>query len=583
MKARAQQRFMPLVVLAAGLLMPCLGIGQTLVQARVVDASSGEAIPFCTVLVKGEKQGVLTNSDGAFQLVAPSASDSLVLAFMGYGTRGVSVGSVLRDPVIRLTASGIELRPLEVTLNDRLYRLMAESGKRMRKRNAYRGKLYFEMETRTAKQAVEVVEAYYNATFNGALIEALDLKNGRIGMAPVGGHYFVNLNTTKAIAQLDVARDNGSFPGTPFQGSTKEVRKHFDLTLEGVQSGATPLYRIRFVPHVDDGTRFTGTAWLDTATLAPHRIELACNDCGKYPFIPLWEGPKLDSVQLHFTQDFTQRDGRAELDVITLDYTLRYSSERRDDVIQSRGVMHVFDRGGAFILPLFDYDTRHHDYRKITFLPYDSAFWVGAPGLLRTDQQQRDLDFFATHGTLLGHGRDLPFNARFFESNYAFWAADKRIGMKNSFARKYYDEELKHPQHAAAPAASQVELHAQLFLAMDTVNGTLRTFSATVFDGFKSYWLIPEEPETDCYINLFFDLCEMERMRMMEQLAGVNDVELARRIHRESTKEMERTGERYRKECSLGHDLKALTRWNTVVMDALHIDNMAMFGLKPAP
>lgn len=67
---------------------------------------------------------------------------------------------------------------------------------------------------------------------------------------------------------------------------------------------------------------------------------------------------------------------------------------------------------------------------------------------------------------------------------------------------------------------------------------------------------------------------------MMEQLAGVKDVDRARSIHREATKEMERTTERYRKECSLGHDRKALTRWNTVVMDALHIDNMALFGLK---
>ena len=564
-------------------LFPSFTSAQVLVQARVVDAFSGEAIPFCTVVVKGEKQGVLTNSDGAFQLWATSPNDSLTLAFMGHGTRTVSVGSVLNDPVIRLTASGIELRPLEVTRNDKLYRLMAESGQRLRKHHRYHSKLYFELETHSAGQAVEVVEAYYNATFDGPLIEGLDLKNGRIGMAPVDGRYFVSLNTTKAIAQLDVARDMGSFPGTPFQGSAKEVRKHFDLTLEGVQAGATPLYRIRFAPRVNDGTRFTGIAWLDTATLAPHRIELTCSDCSRHPFIPLWEGPKLDSVQLHFTQGFALHNGRPELDLVTLDYTLRYTSERRDDVIRSTGVMHVFDRGGAFILPLFDYDAAQDDYRKITFLPYDSAFWTNAHGLLRTDQQQRDLDFFATHGNLVGHGRELLKQARFFESNYAFWAADKRIGMKHSFARKYYDEELKHPQRSVAPAASQVELKAQLFLAMDTANGTLRTFSATVFDGFKSYWLIPEEPETDCYINLFFDLCEMERRRMMERLAGVNDVAQARRIHHEATKEMERTTERFRKECSLGHDRKALARWNTIVKDALYIDNMALFGSKSAP
>lgn len=177
---------------------------------------------------------------------------------------------------------------MKVTRNDRLYRLMAESGKRLRKRNTYRSKLYFELETHSAGQAVEVVEAYYNASFDGTRIEALDLKSGRIGMAPVEGHYFMSLNTTKAIAQLDVARDNGSFPDTPFQGNAKEIRRHFDLTLEGVQAGAIPLYRIRFAPRTDDGTCFNGTAWLDTATLSPQRIELLCSNCTTHPFSPLW-------------------------------------------------------------------------------------------------------------------------------------------------------------------------------------------------------------------------------------------------------------------------------------------------------
>ena len=175
-----------------------------------------------------------------------------------------------------------------MTRNDRLYRLMAESGKRLRKRNTYRSKLYFELETHSAGQAVEVVEAYYNASFDGTRIEALDLKSGRIGMAPVEGHYFVNLNTTQAIAQLSVAKDNGSFPDIPFQGNAKEIRKYFDLTLKGAQAGTTPLYRTRSAPHSDDGTRFSGIAWLDTATLSPQRIELSCSNCTTHPFCPLW-------------------------------------------------------------------------------------------------------------------------------------------------------------------------------------------------------------------------------------------------------------------------------------------------------
>lgn len=554
---------------------------QVRVKARVTDAATGEPLPYCAVVLTGGGASTLTNEEGWFELNARSPDDTVRMATLGYASVRVRVGDLaLGTATVRLRPSDIELRPLEVTRNDRVYRLLAECGKRLRKHRPYRSKLYFGLGTHCAGREVEMVEAFYNARFDGARIEALDLKNGRIAIAPVDQRYFVNLNTSKAIMRLDVAQANGAFPATPFQGSAKEVRRAFDVTLEGVQPGEAPLYRIRFAPRVEDGTCFSGTSWLDTATLAPRRIELHCTDCHVHPFRPLWEGPQLDSVQLHVTKDFVSVDGSPQLDLVTLDYTLRYRSERRNDVVHSTGVMHPFDRGGAFVLPLFDYDAQQDDYRKITFLPYDSAFWAEAPQLLRTEQQQRALDFLRTNGQLLGHGLELPRHAKFFESNYAFWSAERRIGIKYSFPQRTYDGQGVVTKYGTAPDAVKVELVAQLYLAMDPVGDSLRFHSATVFDGFRSYWLIPGEAETDCYLNLFFDLCEMERRRMAERLQGVTDVEVARRIHAECTRDMERTTERYRRGTALGRDRKALARWNAVVNDALHLDNMKLFGLE---
>jgi hypothetical protein len=66
---------------------------------------------------------------------------------------------------------------------------------------------------------------------------------------------------------------------------------------------------------------------------------------------------------------------------------------------------------------------------------------------------------------------------------------------------------------------------------------------------------------------------------MAAALKGVKDVEQARHIHAEATQQMKRTTERYRRETALGRDRKALARWNSMVKDGLHIDNMALFGL----
>lgn len=573
-----------LLVLGALFAVNCSA--QVLIQGRVIDASTNEPLPYCAVKLLGMVQGTLTNTDGSFRLLAGSEQDSVSVAFLGFATTRARVSDVLRNPLIRLTPSDIELRPLEVTRNDRLYRMMAESGNRMRKRTLHGGKAYFELESRTSGQPVEVMEAFYNARYDGPRVEGLDLKNGRIGIAPVNGNYFISRNTTKAMTMLHLAHPNPVFPATPFQGNAKAVRARYDLTLEGVVPGARPVYRIRFMPRVADGRSFSGTAWLDTATLQPRRVELRCTDCQQQPFIPMWKGPVLDSVQLSFTLDLVDRNDAAELSVLTLDYTLRYRSVRRSDVIRTTGVLYNFDPGQRFILPLFDHDAEQDDYRKMTFLPYDSAFWATSVSLVRTEQQQRALDFFARNGTLLGHGRDLPFSGRFFESNYAYWAADKRIGIKYSFAQEPYDGQRVLAKYGTAPDASRVNLEAQLFLTMDPVGerpdggqDSLCLFSATIFDGFQSFWLIPEEAETDCYINLFFDLCEIERRRMAAALKGVKDVEQARHIHAEATRQMKRSTERYRRETALGRDRKALARWNSLVKDALHIDNMALFGL----
>ena len=168
----------------------------------------------------------------------------------------------------------------------------------------------------------------------------------------------------------------------------------------------------------------------------------------------------------------------------------------------------------------------------------------------------------------------------FFESNCAWWSADKRISLKSLPA----PEEVARPasfrsQGAAAPI-TQVNLEAQLYLDMDTTDSALRTFSATVLDGFRSYYRLPEEVHTDAFINIFFDLCEMERRKMANRLSepGLTGPR-ALTIHGQAVAEMQRTTQQYMKEVKMGADRAALQRWNAVVKEALGIDNMAMFGL----
>lgn len=62
------------------------------VSGRVTSATSGLALPGVNVLVKGTQVGASTDSDGAYQLVAPSPNDTLVFSFVGFVEQEVPIG-----------------------------------------------------------------------------------------------------------------------------------------------------------------------------------------------------------------------------------------------------------------------------------------------------------------------------------------------------------------------------------------------------------------------------------------------------------------------------------------------------------
>ena len=87
------------------------------VSSRIVDAKTGEGIPYATVQYD-ENKGIITNEEGEFSLyLAPSVSfDSLYISSMGYEKTGVAVESRI-DSLIRIDPKPIELS--EVYLFDK--------------------------------------------------------------------------------------------------------------------------------------------------------------------------------------------------------------------------------------------------------------------------------------------------------------------------------------------------------------------------------------------------------------------------------------------------------------------------------
>lgn len=66
---------------------------QKRVTGKVTDASNGEILPGVNISIKGEDQGVLSNSEGHYSIAVNSPDAILVFSFVGYQSREMRVGN----------------------------------------------------------------------------------------------------------------------------------------------------------------------------------------------------------------------------------------------------------------------------------------------------------------------------------------------------------------------------------------------------------------------------------------------------------------------------------------------------------
>ena len=80
----------------------------------VVDDASGDPVPGASVLIKGTNIGASTDFDGNFSITAPDSAAVLVVSYLGYVTKTVTIDSS-KKLVIRLTEDASQLDEVIVT------------------------------------------------------------------------------------------------------------------------------------------------------------------------------------------------------------------------------------------------------------------------------------------------------------------------------------------------------------------------------------------------------------------------------------------------------------------------------------
>ncbi|HWA35923.1 MAG TPA: carboxypeptidase-like regulatory domain-containing protein, partial [Cyclobacteriaceae bacterium] len=72
---------------------------ETIVQGKVIDANSGDAIPFVNIVFKGTSIGATTDFDGRFLIRTSNPTDSLYASYIGYRSRTKPVKKGVRQTI----------------------------------------------------------------------------------------------------------------------------------------------------------------------------------------------------------------------------------------------------------------------------------------------------------------------------------------------------------------------------------------------------------------------------------------------------------------------------------------------------
>ena len=124
----------------------------------------------------------------------------------------------------------------------------------------------------------------------------------------------------------------------------------------------------------------------------------------------------------------------------------------------------------------------------------------------------------------------------------------------------------------------QYDLVVKIYVDINSYKDSTNILTSTIFDPYESYYYLPMDSKTHCFVNLYFDLCEIERRKLEESLrAEKNNIHRINEVYNNFLKEFEDKKYSYFKATQRGTNESEMQKYNTIVNEQLGIDNIKLF------
>jgi hypothetical protein len=557
------------------------------IDGRIINSVNNEPVAFANIINFSTNKGTISNMDGYFKIGINSLKDSIVVTFIGFKNNSpvlqenkFTYNILLQEHTHQL--SEVTIRP---GVNNYLYTLL-ENCRKNNKLKTTSAKAYYELKSYRNETQVELVEGFYNINIENYDITGFKIKAARLARQPVNNRYFASLESSKAIIKSRLINDNYEFPKNPLEFPLKKMKSTFDLKYENsyINEAGDSIYVIAYSPLHEPGSFFEGKIWVNANENFIEKIDHECINAAVHPFLALFKSDSIKRVDLHISKSFTRIAGKTFFKHVDFDYTIDYKSRagtenELDYSVSTNAVVHAYDYNELFYLPKYPFDNHnYHDYVKIIAMPHNDYFWEKNTEFKLNNELDENSVFFnsvnSERSNNIKLSPDTIMLATFYLGHFTAWSK-KRIWFKDIY------KEPKAPSRGnkAEIVSQKYNLNSKLYLDVNQYGENPNYLTSAIFDVYNSYFKLPMDNATQCFINMFFDLAEMERQQLEMRLAACDgsreQIEL---LYEKAVENLSQTERAFQRDVQRGTMQRGMEKWNKYIYNALGIDNLSLFN-----
>ncbi|MEQ8907802.1 MAG: carboxypeptidase-like regulatory domain-containing protein [Vicingaceae bacterium] len=545
------------------------------IEGTILDSTRGEQLSFATVYNLSTNKATITNSEGYFELELSSWQDTVTVSYVGYKSDTLRLLSSLNRYLIKLKPSSVKLEMITVIPKEyRFIHQLLESCKEKRSKNKKTIKAYYQLKSYIENNQIELVEAFYNADIYGYDLLDLKLKSGRVGLRHYESSFFGSLETSKPLYKHKLFFSSSNFPTSPLELSAKKMQKRYYLELEKayVDNNLDSVYVAFLYPKKKKGNYFSSRVWINASDTSLIKVELQGNSLDLFPLSPIYPDDYLSDKSLKMTKTFKKVNGETYFQHIDFQYKFNYHKEGKGSFpVETKAVLFTYEEKTPFFIPFYGIDIAGlTDYQKMAAIPYNEFFWKYNDELKMNEERDHNQAFMNDDNTVKSYNylKKQSSLKRLFDNPVRNWST-QRLAFRELPKQIEYE-----------PNQAPYQLSGGVFLDYNQYKDSTHILSSSLFDTFKSYYLFHLDYQSNCYINLYFDLIEMKRRAFFENSPPLQTDEDVRGQYREMLVQMKKTQLRFDREVERGRNPEEIRKWNTIIKSALKIDNLSIFGLE---